>query len=265
MKRIIGISGDRSWPPHLLQNLTQQEYTLLSWPPKQSEREELMASADAFMIFSPLLIKGNYIAAEELWKRYLELHSPHLKLICASFRAAQGSNDVDLLNLPGDWADFLEQAQPIGQLGAFTPCGGLDLCEKLSRFFAGHGQESVIALLNRLRMLVQMAHREVVQLNANYDEVYSELLAPAALAHKWAEWQNRWDNYAAFFQAAPFADVFNHLEEVMPPLAQWMQQGGIDPAPLREGKVLAVLDEIKREFTKIEHIYVGQELPYSYR
>jgi hypothetical protein len=123
----------------------------------------------------------------------------------------------------------------------------------------------MLALLNRLRMLLQLAHREVVDLGVPYEEVYQDLLAPASLSRKWAEWQSRWDNYANYFQMVPFAEVFDQITRILPPLARWMQEEGRDPDLLRQGKALAILDDIRSAFTKVEEIYVGKELSHLNR
>ncbi len=265
MRQLTGISGDRPWPPHLLQYLTQHGYTLNPWPKGEESQREALLSAEAFLLFVPLLHNDQYLAAENLWKHYLELHTPQLKLVCAGFRVGQSGNDLDLLDLPPDPVAFFESALPAGEYWWPTPSGGLDLNDKLRRFFAGHGNESMLALLNRLRMLLQLAHREVVDMGVPYEEVYQDLLAPASLSRKWAEWQSRWDNYANYFQMAPFAEVFDQITRILPPLARWMQEEGRDPDLLRQGKALAILDDIRSAFTKVEEIYVGKELSHLNR
>ena len=137
--------------------------------------------------------------------------------------------------------------------------------EKLQRFFSGHGDDSIIAVLNRLRFVIQTAEREVTLEQTPFEEVFRDLLSPARLADKWAEWRNRWVNYAPLFRWAPFAADWQQLETDLRFLEAWMAAGGTEAEPLASGRILQHLNRVSTQLYQIAQTYVDQESPHSDR
>jgi hypothetical protein len=142
---------------------------------------------------------------------------------------------------------------------------GIDLMDKLHRFFAGHGQDSVVAVLSSIRLVVQMASHELKEIQTPYPEIYEELIAPAKLPEKWTEWRSRWINYAPLFEFSPIANKLRIIAAFASQIEPWIMAGGVDKQQLLDGSVLDVLNKMRAELQQIENQYVVQKLSHSYR
>ena len=79
-----------------------------------------------------------------IWKHYLAIHSPNTKLIIMGFCNFQSPNYIDLLNLPKNFEEFVENALPVSEDWEI-PIDGADLQMYLKRFFEGHGGKSFLS------------------------------------------------------------------------------------------------------------------------
>ncbi len=264
MKLILGIKGGRPWPPVLGEHLSRMGAELRWVDPMEENWTEELSSAHALALFVPIWGKSSFLAVEQLWAQFLLRKATNCALLLVGYQASQASNYLDLLQLPSYNEDWLDNMQPVA-LSELPPLQGVDVAEKLKRFFAGHGQDSVVAVLSRLRLIAQMAQREVVQMGTPYEEAYQELLRPSDLPRKWAEWRNRWVNYYPLFRYTPFALVMEQIARKLGSLESWMSGGGREADPLVNGQVLEVLNFVREQLSQIEQDYVLQELSYSHR
>lgn len=257
MKTILALTAGRSWPDHLLDWCGRQGCELRFYDAAAANGEPPLDHIDLLLVFGPFFYDGKYMSAETLWKKFLAANRPHAYFLTTGYQSAVHPNHLDLLALPDDLAEFLRRALPTD--GDWQPhySGGMDLDRKLRRFFAGHGQDSVFSVLTRVRLLVQMAYREVVDLGMPFDEAYHDLIAPAQLAVKWAEWEARWLNYYPLFRTSPLAGELARLGERMRELRPWMLGGGATAEPLRSGRAPAALDDVKTGLEQLDKHYVG--------
>ena len=254
MKTVYAVPGGRAWPRHL-QRYFETRVAVQPLPASpQLPRDAVL------ILLAPAWHEGRYLATEAIWKRHFETEAPQSKLILTGFSRATNQNYLDLLALPDNWDKWCAQARTCGEDWQPAPSGGLDLEDKLRRFFAGHGDNSIIALLTRLHLLVQLAQREVVQYGTPYAEVYAEVVEPAQPARKWAEWRNRWENYVPYFSLLPFADQLRQVDAQIRQLGPWLEAGARDVAPILNGKVPEILHEIKIKLLALEQRYVAQKL-----
>lgn len=265
MKKIIGIGGGRPWPKVLAPFLQSAELTLEEVDPGRRNWTRALDEAWGVVAPAPAWGQAAYLSVEALWWRFLRQHYPTHRLLLASFQTSRHPNQLDLLALPEAPLAWRNLTEPAHQQEKPPASGGMDLEDKLRRFFSGHGEDSVIAVINRLRLIVQMAEREVVMEQTPYPEVYRDLLAPAQLAAKWSEWQNRWVNYYPLFQQTPFAAVLRSVARDLHTLEPWMNSGGQAVEPLRDGSLLLTLNRVRQQLYQIEHDYVGPELSHSNR
>ncbi|MEZ4983786.1 MAG: hypothetical protein R2795_01910 [Saprospiraceae bacterium] len=263
MRNVLLVNGGRKTPLALTAYAARSGVALVSC-------DGLVGSLDAFgeidavVILSPAWAGGTYVNTLDSWERLLVTHHPNIHLIVASFQEQEHSNHLDLLRLDEYGEDWWEETQPIASMRPFAAFDGMDLSKKLHRFFAGHGQESITAVMSRIRMVVQMASRELLKSQTPYEEIYAELVAPAKLSEKWEEWNNRWVNYYPLFAHTPLAAPLERVAAATDSIAGWMLQGGTDAEALKTGDIQHTLDAIRTMLQDIEKQYVVQKLSLAH-
>lgn len=262
--QLISIHTGRDWPRVLTDTLDRWGCQVLSVEANDSAWEAALPECFGLLLFTPVWSRRSYLAGETLWWQHLRLHAPQCRLLLAGYQSIADSNYLDLLQLDSLEPDWLTQTQAVAD-GTPPAMEGVDLAEKLQRFFAGHGEDSVVAVLSRLRLIAQMAQREVVQMGTPYEAAYEELIRPAQVDRKWQEWRNRWINYTPLFKYTPFSTTLAELSAAMNTLEDWMKSGGQSPEPIVNGEVLAVLNHVREQLQRIEQDYVVKELSYSNR
>ncbi|PSR14583.1 MAG: hypothetical protein DA408_11030 [Bacteroidetes bacterium] len=265
MKTGLFIEGGRPLPPVLAAFFNRAGYQLVPLQLAQDTWPFLVKSAAALLLMLPDSSQGMFLLSGQLWHRYLLDEAPECQLLFASYQAVSHPNHLDILELPTAPTNWIAQAFPVGEMKNLPPVEGMDLQEKLHRFFAGHGDDSIVAVLSRIRLVVQMASREQQRMNTPYPEIFQELVAPAQLDKKWAEWRNRWINYYPLFENTPIAVKLHSIARAATQLEDWMMTGGRDEESLVNGTILRILNDIRKELQQIEKQYVVQKLSYPYR
>lgn len=253
----------RTIPRELELHCNSMGFELKDLDPATKLWKEHLPTAYAVMLLLPAWEGRFFLANEGLWNRFLLHNHSHLRLFFVSYQANSHSNHFDLLRLNDYTKDDWLSAPNVADMNAAPNLEGLDLNDKLGRFFAGHGEDSVVAILTRIRLVVQMASREVLRMETPYEEIFRELIQPAQLNIKWAEWRNRWIYYYPLFQFAPFADQLQKVAAASATLEKWMSSGGQDEEPLRNGTILNVLNEVRLILKEIEENYVVQKLSHT--
>jgi len=265
MKTILLMQCGRTIPKELGSHCRKMGFELKQLDSATDAWKELLPTAYAIMLLLPAWSGKTFLAPESLWYQFLLNNYSHLRLFFVSFQANEHDNHFDLLNLNSFTKDHWVQVPNVMEMKPPPNFEGLDLNDKLRRFFAGHGQDSVVAVLTRIRLVVQMASREVLRMDTPYEEIFKELVQPAQIHIKWTEWRNRWIHYYPLFQFTPFADKMQKVATASATLEEWMSSGGQDEDPLKSGRVLSVLNEVRTELKAIEEQYVVQKLSHTYR
>ncbi|MEL7249972.1 MAG: hypothetical protein AAFO03_16205 [Bacteroidota bacterium] len=266
MKIVLLVEGGRKAPTALFSQSEQWGVELRPTPVAGTDWKTALEDAYAVMLLVPTWGANAYLSPVTLWQQYLEMEAPSKRLILASFESSfQHANHLDLLRLTDYSAQWWEDCQPIDHMQELPPVVGVDLSEKLQRFFAGHGQDSIVAVLSRIRLVVQMASRELRKMQTPYEEIYSDLVEPAELGQKWREWRNRWINYYPLFEHTPIASSLKQIAKQTDGVEPWMAAGGQDAAPLQDGSILEILNRVREQLQQIENQYVVQKLSHTYR
>lgn len=211
---------------------------------------------DVLIIQEPVFINNNYLSVSLCWKNYLQLHSPKSVLLNAGFGNGQDLNYLDLLDLPRDSNAFLFNARVVDEEWTPVSTGGVDVSQKLQRFFEGHGDESVTDELHKMLRVCKIARDELKIHEAPFAEVSTELLLPNKLPHKWNVLQSRWQFYIAYFKSLPFYEDFAALEEIFNTVAPFFTGGCLDENLFWETNCVERLEQLKTGLEKIESSYV---------
>ena len=266
MRIVLLVEGGRQAPQALFTQCAEWGIELRRTNLEQDDWTNELENAYGLMLMLPTWGANAYLSPVALWQQYLQKAAPDIRLIMASFQSDfQHSNHLDILRLTDYSTSWWEQCQLVGHMEELPPLIGVDLSEKLSRFFAGHGKDSIVAVLSRIRLVVQMASRELSKMDTPYDEIYRDLVEPAELAQKWREWRNRWINYYPLFEHTPIATRLKQIAKQTDGVEAWMAAGGKDEEPLRNGSILQVLNEVRTRLQQIENQYVVQKLSHTYR
>ena len=266
MKIVLLVEGGRQAPAALFSQCAQAGVELRPTPVANTDWKSALEEAYAIMLLVPTWGMNAFLSPVALWQQYLQLNAPDKRLLLASFESDfSHSNHLDLLRLTDYSAEWWEACQSVDQMDELPPIVGVDLSEKLRRFFAGHGQDSIVAVLSRIRLVVQMASRELRKMQTPYDEIYRDLVAPAELGEKWREWRNRWINYYPLFEHTPIAASLKQIAKQTDGVEPWMAAGGQDAAPLQDGSILEILNRVRTQLQQIENQYVVQKLSHTYR
>lgn len=222
-------------------------------------KEELtkLKEAKIIILSSPIYVDGVYVSAEGLWKNYLEYHCPKAILLIASFTEVSHSNYLDLLQLPDKFADFLPKAKLANEKWGPVKSDGLDMMEKIHRFFEGHGDESLTDAFDKILRTLRIAGDELKVHHATYEEVKKELLLPNNLPAKWIVLKSRWANYFPYFQCLPFFDYFKQIETCLLEIDPFFETGCEQETLFWQLGCLEKIEKIKSNLTSISKHYVS--------
>lgn len=265
MKTLLLVEGGRPAPQALEACCSAAGLLLTKVHPAEENWEPLLSTSFGLMLLLPAWGRGAYLDAASLWQQYLAGKHPSLRLLLASYGEVNHGNHLDLLRISEYNTTWWEQTRSIDQAEELPLFTGIDLSDKLQRFFAGHGDDSVVAVLSRIRLVVQMASRELRKMQTPYSEIFKDLVAPAQLATKWREWRSRWINYYPLFEYTPLARELAQIAQLTEGVEAWMLAGGEEEEPLANGMVLQVLNDMREQLQQIEKLYVVQKLSHTYR
>lgn len=260
MRKLILLHGHREVPDALVEHAKNAGLS-----PVVHDRMDADERPFAVMLMLPIWHHHAFMDTSGLWERHLAAQQPDVRLLAASYQNLQHPNHLDLLRLdtyPHDWWEHTLPVAAAPQLPAFE---GVDVAEKLHRFFAGHGQDSVVAVMSRIRLVVQMASRELHKMHTPYAEIYEELVQPAHLEQKWQEWRNRWVNYFPYFENTPIVASLRKAADIASSIERWMLANGTQEEGLLDGSILDALDAMREALQQIEQQYVVQKLPHTHR
>ncbi|NJL77280.1 MAG: hypothetical protein HC892_21920 [Saprospiraceae bacterium] len=135
-------------------------------------------------------------------------------MITFGLAAGQQANYIDLLNLPENMVEPLAQAKAVSEDWQPVFTGGLDMSEKLKRFFEGHGNDSVVQLFTPIFRRLKILHDELSG-GTPFEELQKELLDDGVLVENWHKLRNRFSNYYPFLSCLPFFNDFETIKNLM--------------------------------------------------
>lgn len=211
---------------------------------------------DILLVVSPFKCNNIYISAEAIWKRYLNLNSPDTILLTAGFKAVTHSNYLDLLQLPSNPHVLLSSAKAAADKWEPPFSGGLNIAEKLRRFYQGHGDDSVTDVLHTIIRIFSIADVELKQYQTSFDELKENLFVRNGVTEKWRELKNRWINYTPFFQCLPFWNVFANVDQLFEQMDPFFAADCAEEVLFWELHCLETLKQIKDQLATICNQYV---------
>jgi hypothetical protein len=228
------------------------------WQPYSSgERVPLL------FLFSPLWCNEHYVSADISWKQYFARHQPETKLISIGVQAADHSNYLDLLQPPENFAIFLENARTCAEEWLPADTGGLDMNQKLKRFFEGHGNESVGEAFSILLRRFRIVNKELED-GTPYAEIHQDLLLPTQTPASWQKLVNRWQAYYLFFSCLPFWPLFQDIDRLMAEVQPFFDRECRSPELLQKLQIIDKIETINLRLKEAEQ-YVWNEPPNTDR
>ncbi len=245
--------------------MTSAGFALERWMPGI----EIPASCTGLVVRSPIRIGTVYVRVEKVWKRFLHARYPESKLITFGFWPAEHPNYIDLLQFPRPDKALTERALKASENVVFPDTQGLELLEKLGRFFRGHDdsrQDSVSAALKsityRLDALAAAAEskpfgdaleyildcRDLESMGPDQNE--KDKMNPLFL---WRQFYSRWEAYFPLFAWTPFGAESGRLNQCVLDVNLVFQNGLKDKQTLEAvcrniGDLHSVLNLIKQDY-----------------
>lgn len=208
------------------------------------------------LLISPFLINGIYVSAENIWKKYLYLEFPNTRLISVGFKKAEAKNHLDLLQRPKELKTFLQEAKKVSEDWSPIDTGGLNMQEKLNRFFEGHGKESVTDELEKILRILTIAKDEINEFQVDYETVKKELILENRVPQKWQYLNNRWYSYKPYFKCLPFFPILEQIDHIFEQILPFFEQNCENENLFWEFDCVGKLKIIKDLLTPIGNQYV---------
>ena len=169
---------------------------------------------DVVLLFGPLQMANTFITSEQLWKNYLAFHYPDIVFITAAFTNTKQHNYLDLMELPEDFAVFLKNCKKVSDKWTPVDTQALNMAEKILRFYEGHGDESVIDELNKIRRTLLNVQQDVED-GMGFEQIEREYPFQERTTTKWQNLYSRWLNYYPLFESLPFFYIFREVNDLV--------------------------------------------------
>lgn len=191
------------WEAHL----NMVGYRLLSYNPVQPPK------VDTVLLLTPLLLEGNWISPENVWKRYFEQNAPNVRLIQTGILGNNSKpNYLHLYAWPNDFSDFLRTSKTVSEWTPY-PIGGTDLSDLIRLFFDGHGTDGFAEWKNKVqRVLSSLLYK--LKENKPVVELQQWLNDPEK-KHRFASMQGRWQHYNKVFTILPDGKQLKNIDDLL--------------------------------------------------
>lgn len=244
---------------HLPDNI---EKIIQDWLPEKVEtikctlpfqQTDLLSKDTVFILHFPIKVHAHYFAPTSFWLDFLNQSFPNARLLISGFENHESpiSYYLDLLNLPSEASSFMQQLPTISEIKTAPNLPHKDLKKEFFRFFEGHGAESFIDELDKIKRITKIADDEYRHHEEPYDEIYMGLIKPAHLSEKWNVLQNRRAYYFPLFEALPFYEEFEHIGEWMDNIHPYFETDCSSEALFNDLKIVGQLEKIK---TNLQHL-----------
>lgn len=212
----------------------------------------------SFLIIEPFRVKSFYTSISQIWKFYLTYNIPDAKLVVMGFSKYQSPNYVDLLNFPVNFELFLDQALSASEDWEI-PIDGANMLEYMQRFFAGHGGHSLLSKLNALRQTFNIAYSNLADGDADFKEIWGELLLPFGKP-EWEELLQRWKNYYPYFEYLPFYPTMQQIDAVFSEISEFFACKFPDEALFLNQSIDVKLGSVHQQLVEIDRLYIRPEI-----
>lgn len=159
------------------------------------------------IIIEPIKVKNEFITISPIWKDYLKEKYFDSILIVMGFSDYRGSNYIDLLKLPKSFESIIKKAKTVREKWNI-PIDGLDLRVRFASYFKGHGEESIISIINKLCQSFNIAYLKLEDEDIKMDKIMSNLIHPY-VAPEWKKFVKGWNKllelYKIYSDFLPFS------------------------------------------------------------
>ena len=211
-----------------------------------------------FIIVEPFVINQKYCSVSSLWTKYLSIHFPNIKLILMGFLDFKGLNYIDLLNMPKDFHQFIENALPVSS-DYDIPIDGLNCHDTIIQFFKGHGKDSLISQLNKIQQSLNVSYANLLIGTSDFKEILDLLLMPYFMP-EWKELKRRWDVYYPFFEYLPFFSTMKSINETLKEISQVISATNIKKNTFLNGHFDDKIVSISNQLVQIDKHYIRPEI-----
>lgn len=198
---------------------------------------------DVLYILEPVKINDKNYSVHKPWFRYFRENFHHKKIIVMGFWDFIDSNYVFLfdenLHIENKTQKAVCNISPEN-----FPLDAIDICDKLQLFFNGHGDSSVIDILNQA--IMTSTDLKVNIINQDYFQIFLQELECLL---------NRWYKYEEFFIFLPFGyDVINIMSKI-DKILQSIKAGNFKN-PIGIDNITSTLTEAKNKLEVIDLKYL---------
>ncbi|NRB49807.1 MAG: hypothetical protein HRU41_19145 [Saprospiraceae bacterium] len=216
-----------------------------------------LGKIDLFLLFQPIKQNGSFVCCEELWYKYLKVHTVDVSFMVAGF--SEGTDKdwhfIDLLDLT-QARHRIETLDATMVKETRKPEHALDMAQLMQRFLDGHGGESVMRVFNKITMILSIFDREITLDGANYTSLRQELILGHDLLEKWYLFKYRWSYYAPYFGCLPFADKLEEVDRMMKAVEPFFEEEGNSINTFKELSVLDKLQNLKLNLKEVrEYVF----------
>ncbi len=208
-----------------------------------------------FFLFSPVWISEHFISCDASWKKYLQAQHPQVKLITVGIQQAEHPNYIDMLRLPTDFQSFLAQAQPASAHWTPINTGGIDMQEKLQRFFEGHGTDSVDQVFSSLKMSITII-KDQIEAGEIFSRIRAEYDGYKNFIETWRILKNRFSNYYPFFKCLPFFFLLQKVHNLMSKINAFFEDESKMDVNFRELQIYEHIEEMHQILNEVKK-YAG--------
>ncbi len=214
---------------------------------------------DIYLIFSPIFHNRSYIYYDILWKRYLNKQNPNAVLLTAGFAKGPQNNYLDLLDLPAKLQSCISQTKAVKEKWVPFYNGGIRMEERLHLFFKGHGKQSVLDVLHRIKRKIHLVERELQHGDWSYHKATSEYLGSGYVSERWQDFKTRWINYYEYFAYSPFREEFLEIDGMISAMDAFFLDGYTDENLFYKLRIWEQIQVLQSKLTEIRDQYGGKK------
>ena len=194
-----------------------------------------------------------------VWQQYLLTHNFNGKLFVVGFEKNDHPLFLDAFHLPN-------LPLPLGTNERFQSMGvplvipnTIEGKDALKRFFDGHGQQSMMAVVYKLKRKLNLLQREINAGEFQYDLLIKEYIDAKVLTKWWKAIKIRWENYKALFYWLPDC---HKLHQISAHISK------IDPFFMEDCKYMELFNNLdvvgnftllQSDLAEIRNSYVGKQ------
>lgn len=258
---LIGICNEDPRNRALMSSLRQAGLSLSMLYGSKGRLEWNIPPQSIIVLPSPYWHLNVYWSIDDIWRAFLRPYFPESRLVLVGVEGIEHPNYLDLLSGKASFYENLEKAKTLNQDTKIPGLQGRDIGPVVTRFLEGHGGDSVIDMLHRVRRKFQILLHEYNQSAQEYEAAFPEIVGSEYMIQCWGQFKNRWNNYKSHFEILPFCNTFDLLT------TEIKQVDSFFHADLTLAKTLFLQDKIgdrieiiKKHLNNVRQSYVGKDL-----